>query len=402
MKVLIAGGGVAALEGLMALHELAGDRISLELVTPTPEFAYRPLAVAEPFGLGEVRRYDVVRIASEHGAAVHMAGMTSVDTARRRVITWDGRELPYDVLLVAIGARAATSIPGSVTIQGPGYTGRFRSVLRELDEHRVRDVAFAVPPGTSWPLPLYELALMTAAHVAERGLRKVRLSLVTPERDPLELFGTTASQTVRDLLEERGIELHTSCYPAGFENGKLAVVPGHALLADRVVSLPTLVGPRLPGLPADRDGFIPVDLHGRVCGEDDVYAAGDATNSPIKQGGVASQQADASAEAIAARAGADVDPQPFRPVLRGLLLTGTTPRYMRTEVTGGRGEDQRVSDHALWWPPSKIAGKRLAPYLALRHAELMTEPVGVPVDVEVPETAAAVVGSAFDKLVSSR
>jgi len=285
-----------------------------------------------------------------------------------------------------------------VTIQGPGYTSRFRTVLRELDEHRIRRVTFAVPPGASWPLPLYELALMTAAHVAERGLRKIRLSLVTPEREPLELFGTPASQNVRELLDERGIELHPSCYPAGFENGELAVVPGEALATDRVVSLPALLGPRLPGLPADPGGFIPVDLHGRVRGEDHVYAAGDATNSPIKQGGVASQQADAAAEAIAARAGADVDPQPFRPVLRGLLLTGSTPRYMRAEVTGGQGQEWRVSDHALWWPPSKIAGKRLAPYLALRHQELIGEPIGLPVDVEVPRTAAA--GSTFDRLVS--
>src|SRR5687768_7539039 len=147
-NVMIVGGGVAALEGLMALHELAGGRVSLELVTPTPEFAYRPLAVAEPFGLGEARRYDVVRIASDHGAAVHMAGIASVDTARRTVATWDGRELPFDVLLVTVGARAATSIPGSVTIQGPGYTGRFRTVLRELEQRRVRHLAFAVPPGT--------------------------------------------------------------------------------------------------------------------------------------------------------------------------------------------------------------------------------------------------------------
>src|SRR5215208_6877399 len=376
-RVMIAGGGVAALEALMALHELAGDRISLELVTPTPEFAYRPLAVAEPFGLGEARRYDVVRIAADHRAAFHIAGIKSVDTAAHHVVTWDGRELPYDMLVVAIGARATTSISGSVTVQGPGYTSRFRTLLRDLDERRVHNVAFAVPPGASWPLPLYELALMTAAHVAERGLRKVRLSLVTPEREPLEIFGTPASQNVRDLLEERGIELHTSCYPAGFENGELAVVPGEAVATERVVSLPALLGPRLPGLPADSGGFIPVDLHGRVRGEDDVYAAGDATNSPIKQGGVASQQADAAAEAIAARAGADVDPQPFKPVLRGLLLTGSTPRYMRAEVTGGRGEDWRVSDHALWWPPSKIAGRRLAPYLALRHDELeRDEPPG--------------------------
>jgi hypothetical protein len=121
-------------------------------------------------------------------------------------------------------------------------------------------------------------------------------------------------------------------------------------------------------------------------GRKGVYAAGGATNSPIKQGGVASQQADAAAEAIAARAAADVDPQPFRPVLRGLLLTGSTPRYMRAEVSGGRGEDWRVSDHALWWPPSKIAGKRLAPYLALRHDELEQEPTGLPVDAALPGT----------------
>jgi sulfide:quinone oxidoreductase len=386
MKVMIVGGGVAALEALMALHELAGGRITLQLVTPTPEFAYRPLAVAEPFGLGEARRYDVVRIASDHQAAVHLAGVKSVDTARHRVETWDGRELPFDILLVAVGAHATTSVPGSVMIQGPGYTGRFRSLLRDLDERRVHSMAFAVPPGASWPLPLYELALMTAAHVAERGLRKVRLSLVTPEAAPLELFGAAASETVGDLLDERGIDLRVSRYPTGFEDGKLSLIPDETLAVERVVSLPSLVGPKLEGLPADPDGFIPVDLHGLVHGEQDVYAAGDATNSPIKQGGVATQQADAAAEAIAARVGADVDPQPFRPVLRGLLLTGATPRYMRAEVSGGRGEEWRVSDNALWWPPSKIAGKRLAPYLALRHDELEAEPDGLHVDVGVPAT----------------
>jgi sulfide:quinone oxidoreductase len=384
IKVMIVGGGVAALEAVMALHELAGDRITLQLVTPTPEFAYRPLAVAEPFGLGEARRYDVVRIAADHRAAVHIAGVKSVDTARHRVATWDGRELPFDILLVAVGGNATTSIPGSVMIQGPGYTGRFRTLLRDLDERRVHSVAFAVPPGASWPLPLYELALMTATYVADHGLRKVRLSLVTPEAAPLELFGAAASETVGRLLEERGIDLHVSRYPTRFEDGELSLVPPETLPVERVVSLPSLRGPKLEGLPADPDGFIPVDLHGLVRGQQDVYAAGDATNSPIKQGGVATQQADAAAEAIAARAGADVDPQPFRPVLRGLLLTGAAPRYMRAEVSGGRGEEWRVSDHALWWPPSKIAGKRLAPYLALRHDELETDPDGLPVEVDVP------------------
>jgi sulfide:quinone oxidoreductase len=92
-----------------------------------------------------------------------MAGIDSVEPENQRVHTWDGRALPYDLLLIAIGARPIVSIPGSVTITGPGYTGRFRSVLRELAERRIRRTAFAVPSATSWPLPLYELALMTAA-----------------------------------------------------------------------------------------------------------------------------------------------------------------------------------------------------------------------------------------------
>ena len=385
-KVIIVGGGVAALEALIALNELAAGYIDVELVTPTPEFAYRPLAVAEPFGFGDARRFDVVRIAADHGTAVHIAGIKSVDAVAKQVTTWDGRALPFDLLLVAIGALPVTAIPGAVTIQGPGYTGRFRALLRELEQQEVRDVAFAVPPGGSWPMPLYELALMTAAHVADRGLHDVRLSLVTPESSPLELFGPAASETVRELLAERGIELHLASHASKLADGQLTLVPGEPLSVQRVVSLPRLMGPRLAGLPADPDGFIPVDLNGLVSGERDIYAAGDATNGAIKQGGIAAQQADAAAAAIAARAGADVTPEPFRPVLRGLLLTGSTPRFMHAEVSGGRGEDWHVSDHALWWPPSKIAGRRLSPYLALRHADIGEEPDGLPIDIDFGET----------------
>jgi sulfide:quinone oxidoreductase len=383
MKVMIVGGGVAALEALIALHGLAEDRVAIELVSPTPEFAYRPLAVAEPFGLGEARRYDLVRIAADHGAALHLAGLHSVQPDDQLVNTWDGRALPYDVLLVAIGARPTVAIPGSVTIAGPGYTGRFRTVLRELEERRIRRVVFAVPPATSWSLPLYELALMTAARVAERGLRKVELALVTPEAEPLELFGGAASAAVRELLDQRGVQTYTGHYATEFRDQQLQLAPSGGLAAERVVSLPRLRGPELPGLPHDAEGFIPVDLHGLVQGEIDVYAAGDATISPIKQGGIATQQADAAAEAIAARAGADIEPQPFRPVLRGMLLTGSSPRYMRAEVSGGRGERWQVSEHALWWPPSKIAARWLAPYLALRHDELEEAPAGLRVEVSV-------------------
>jgi hypothetical protein len=52
VRVLIAGGGVAGLEALLALRALAGDLVDLELLAPEPAFWYRPLAVAEPFDAG--------------------------------------------------------------------------------------------------------------------------------------------------------------------------------------------------------------------------------------------------------------------------------------------------------------------------------------------------------------
>ena len=109
--------------------------------------------------------------------------------------------------------------------------------------------------------------------------------------------------------------------------------------------------------------------HGRVRGADDVYAAGDGTWFPVKQGGLACQQADAAAESIAAQAGADIEPAPFRPVLRGKLMTGAQPLYMRSDISGTAGDESTSSGHTLWWPPGKVAGAYLAPYLAAREQQ---------------------------------
>jgi sulfide:quinone oxidoreductase len=154
---------------------------------------------------------------------------------------------------------------------------------------------------------------------------------------------------------------------------------------DRIVTQPRLVGPLLGGLRCTRDWFIDTDAHGRVRGVDDVFAAGDVTTFPVKQGGLAAQQADAVAETIAASVGVDIDPQPFRPVLRGLLLTGGSPRYLRADLSGRAGDDSRVSTDALWWPPDKISGRYLAPYLSSQ--------VGSRADVMFQDENAVITGS---------
>ncbi len=245
-------------------------------------------------------------------------------------------------------------------------------MLSDLDRGVIRRVVFALPGGATWPLPLYELALLTADHVARESVPEVEITIVTPEEAPLRLLGREASQAVGGLLEERGIELLTMTYPDSFQGGRLRIVPGQPLAADAVVSLPRLKGVPLAGVPQDEDFFVTVDQSCRVPGLEDVYAAGDLTTFPVKQGGLAAQQADVAATEIAAAAGADVVPEPFDPVLRGLLLS-SSPLFLRTELGGGRGDVSTVDLDALWWPAAKIASRYLSPYLA-EHAGLAYGP----------------------------
>jgi sulfide:quinone oxidoreductase len=387
-RVLIAGGGVAALEAALALRALAEDRVSVELLAPEPQFWYRPLAVAEPFGLGEVRHFDLAELAAATGATFSPGALSSVDVEGRLAQTSAGSSIPFDVLLVACGAGPTPAVAGALTFRGPADTERIGRLLEEIVAGQVGRVAFVVPWGAVWSLPIYELALMTAAYLAERGHDRVELALVTPEEEPLQLFGRAGSDAVRQLLEERGIALHTGSCPVELLDGELRLVPEGTIAADRVVALPRLRGPRIDGLPQTVEGFLPADAHGRVHGLADVFAAGDITSFPVKQGGIAAQQADAAAEMIAAIAGADLAPQPFRPVLRGLLLTGGRPRYLRHELTGGAGDVSSASPEPLWWPPAKIVGRYLAPFLGAfagveSPPEAPAAPGAVSVEVEL-------------------
>jgi sulfide:quinone oxidoreductase len=370
--VLIAGGGVAGLEALLALRSLAGDRVDITIVAPELKFVNRSMAVEQPFKVQRGRGLRLEDTAAELGARWHRGALDRVDHDRRRVVTRDGDELPYDRLVLALGARPEREwrSEGVLTYRGGRAGPSYRLLLHQLREGRIDKLAFVKPAGTSWPLPIYDLALMTAADCAADNPSGVELSLITPEEEPLGIFGTAASAAIRRLLDESGVTLHRGSYGVPNPPGRLDVSPGDRSLAvDRIVTVPRLVGPSLRGIPCGRDGFIHTDAHGRVPGRDGVFAAGDATTFPVKQGGLAAQQADAVAEAIAAAAGADIDPAPFRPVLRGVLLTGGPARYLRADISGAAGDDSIVSDEALWWPPNKLAGRYLAPYLSSQLGE---------------------------------
>jgi sulfide:quinone oxidoreductase len=383
-NVLIAGGGPAALEAALALHRVAGERVATTLLTPESNLTYRPLSVLSPFAAGGATTYPIGRIADDAGFTHVRGRLARVDAAGHEVVTLSGARLPYDVLLVASGARpvepfaSATMFTGSLTDQE-----RLHGIVQDVEEGYLKRLAFVVPSGNSWPLPLYELALMLAERAYEM-CAKLELHVVTPEAAPLSLFGAKASQEVAGLLDRAGVRLHTATDAELVAQGRLRLnATGEFLDVDRLVTLPLLEGPSIAGLPADADGFLVTDAHARVQGVPDVYAAGDVTAFPIKQGGIACQQADAAAADIARRAGAPVEAEPFRPVLRGILLTERWARFLRRAPAA---EDQDVAGRALWWPPTKIAGRELAGYLEGLDEEA-GRGTGLPVNVDIGDDA---------------
>ena len=390
--VLIAGGGVAGLETLLALRALTRERVGITLLAPELSFVNESVCVQQPFGPRRVRGIRLAEIARDFGARWQRGCLARVDHRRQRVITTSGDRLDYDSLVLAVGAGRVADYSDALVYRdgrdGPDY----RLLLRQLYHGQVREVAFVRPAGPTWLLPIYDLALRTAAACAAHGRSDVKLSLITPEEEPVAAFGKQVSQAVRRLLADGGITLYTSSYAVARGGGRTDLRPtGRAIVVDRTVTEPRLFGRRVPGVPFDRDTFIPIDSHGRVRGVDNIYAAGDATNFPLRQGGLAAQQADAVAEAIAASFGVDIEPQPFRPILRSVLLTGAAPRYLRADISGRAGDDSTASIEPLWWPPRKLAARYLAPYLSSR--------TGAALDVHIPIREPAVedaVGSEDD------
>ncbi len=380
-RVLVAGGGVAALEAVLTLEEKAAGQLDVRLLASSPHFEYRPLSVTEPFKLGRAHRFELSELLGTEGAERIVDTLEAIDVKRSEVLTTNGLTLGYTALLVAVGARRREAIPGAITFSGSEASTEVGGLLRSAESGRIERIVFAVPAGVTWSLPAYELALMTNAHFAEHDV-PTKVAIVTPEPRPVEAFGSRHSSTVEELLRSRGIAFHTATAIRA-EAGRLVLEGGGSIPADATVALPELVAPRITGLPRDDLGFLPTDKHGRVRGLPGVYAAGDVTSFPLKQGGIAAQQADAAAEAIVADLGMLANPQQFQPVLRGLLVTGRAPRHLRAEamrVPESPPTDERVEKNGR--APAKISGRRLGPLLARHGASGGTPPGAVAIELD--------------------
>lgn len=360
-RIVVAGGGVAGLEALIALRSLGGDHVDPVLVSPQRGFAFRALEVAEPFG-GRAMSIALDDLLGELDVPQVTDRVLRVAPDRRVVETSGGESLPYDALLLALGGTAFPLHAHGITFDRPGDPAAFDELLADVEAALASDVVFVVPDTRAWTLPAYELALMLRAWSRRRGIA-VRIRVVTAEDSPLQAFGASVSDQVAAVLDRADVGTVTGSTPVVVSDGAL-LAGSHWVTTDRIVSLPGLAGPRLPGVPCDWEGFIEVGPDGAVPGCPGVYAVGDGAAHPRKQGGLAAQQADVAARAILRSAGLDVPPPVEETVLRGALATPEGPLFMQSASPyGGPGSGALASFTPLWEPPTKVATRWLGPRL---------------------------------------
>jgi sulfide:quinone oxidoreductase len=366
LRVLVVGGGVAALETVLALADLAPERTDVTVIAPNAEFVYRPMVVREPFAYGSAPHYPLAPIIADCGATLLHGELDWIDPAAHTIHTKADQSIAYDVLVLALGARIDKRYEHALTIDDRDLDKTLHGLIQDIEGDYLHKLVFIAAGRMAWPLPLYELALMTAGRAYDMGI-ELHSTIVTPEDSPLAIFGKTASSAVGEMLGRANIATINSAYAEVPNSREVVINPGDRHLeVDRVIALPELFGPEVRGIPLAEHGFIRVDPYCRVPDVEHIYAAGDATDFPIKHGGVGSQQADVAACSIAALAGASVTPERFNPMIHGMLLTDGKPMYLTAHLTGGHGFSSEISETPSWSPSSKIAAKYLAPYLQER------------------------------------
>jgi sulfide:quinone oxidoreductase len=334
LRVLIAGGGVAGLETLMALRGLAGDLVALTLIAPKDEFVYSPLTVERPFSVGRMRSVGLSRMAQDAGAAFVAARAEDVDTDARIVGLSSGERVGYDALVLAVGAEAIPPLDHAMTWDDRSHSDMVGGLLRDVEEGYTKRMAVVIPPGPGWALRGYELALVISQHAYDMSA-DLELTIVEPDPPLLTLAGDRAVQLVSKEFERARIAVVSANEVSVEREPRLTLVmhPSRQKLAvDRVLAIPMLRGRTIKGVPAHHDGLIDVDARCRVKGLDRVWAVGDCTSLPLKSGGLSAEQADVAAQDIAALSGAAVEARSFDSGLVEEFLGLPAPRYLEQRL----------------------------------------------------------------------
>jgi sulfide:quinone oxidoreductase len=312
-KVTVLGGGFAGLETAFYLRHRIGDRADLTLVTDQDYFLFKPNTIYIPFGAEPGRfKIDLKKPTRKRDIELIINRAREVDLHGKKIRTEDGKSAGYDFLVIATGAgMRPQEIPGleqhALTPWTVDEMLRLRSGLERMIE-KARNGAFqrllfVVPPNNKCSGPLYELVMMIDTWLRQQAVRpKVDIVWSTFEESYIQAFGPRLNTVVADEFEERGINGFRGYVVTGIEPGRVHYQNGEIQEFDLLLSFPPYIAKeRFIDLPSDDRGFIQVDPDSRrVKGVDNVFAAGDAADFPIKQAFLALLQGDAVGEHIGA------------------------------------------------------------------------------------------------------
>jgi sulfide:quinone oxidoreductase len=391
--VCVVGAGTAGLEGILSARAVLGAEAELRLIAPESEFRYRPMSSSSLFRPAPERGLAIGDLAAQAGVRWVADRADVVNEAERGVLTRDGDTVDFDFLLLAAGARFRPALrQGHVWERGADPSFLDQMIL-DIAAGEVRSVAVAVPRGARWPLPAYELALVLAWSASGSD---ARVMLITAEEQPLAALGRQATDAITGELREAGVETiagveivdEPSHDPRSGERAHVILMPeepageADALIGkptdparvrlgsgalfefDRLISLPTGLGPFIAGVATDAAGFVEVDQTLSVCGSKRVWAAGGCIASALEVSALGTRQADAAIAAIAAASdganGAGVGTPPTAPDLTGVLMTGLRDQWLAENPAG----TPQPSTRCLWWPPGRAVGHMLAQHIA--------------------------------------
>jgi hypothetical protein len=222
----------------------------------------------------------------------------------------------------------------------PGDMVKLRAGLNQVLERakygKTQQILLALPPHTPYTSPLYEMAFMLDSFLRDAHVReRVTITFVTCEAGYIEAFGPLLHDLILERFEARQIVHETGITLTKVEEGIAHFANRDALPFDLMVTFPpTAAAVPFPSLPADERGYLSTQLATRhVTGLSAVFAAGDATDFPIKQAFLALLQADAIAEGIAADIQGRLPRFVFEPVSKFVMEEFDTGLYAQAPFT---------------------------------------------------------------------
>lgn len=311
-RAVVVGGGLAGLESALYLKARLGDQVAVTLISDQPRFVYRPFLTYVTFGLDPDHIHlDLKMIADQQDFRLLLGRVDHVDPARR-LVQFGSQSVAYDSLILATGAAAVEeAIPGLRR----GYTvwsekemlalrDRLGSAVESPPDSVLTRVVFLVPPGALWTGPIYELALMTATWLTWVGARdSFDLHILTPELRHVEALGEKVHDQLAESLIVRGIRATLGARATAVKRDTVRLGDGEEVPFDLLINAAVYHGAGLKNdLPVDEKGFYRTRTNTRqIVSDDQIYAVGDGSDYPVKQGFLALLQADAAGEHIASR-----------------------------------------------------------------------------------------------------